>query len=161
MQTEKRQRYNEQLKNSRIYRTTQNVSTFLDRYYLDGVAGLIPGGIGDIATAIFSLFHVYLSAFRLRSAPLTLAILNNTLRDVLLGLIPFYVGDVIDFFHRANKKNMGLIDGFLNNDETIIHEVNSKAKQALIVFFCFVFAIFLMIRLLIWLASELGTIIFN
>lgn len=86
-----------QLMNSKLYQSMKYITTYLDKYYLDGVAGLVPGGVGDAVTAFFGLTHVYFAMFKLHSIPLTLAVLNNTLRDVLLGLIPFYVGNVIDF----------------------------------------------------------------
>jgi len=149
------------LLNSRIYQSMQGITQWMDRYYLDGVTGLIPGGVGDIVSALFAVVHVYFSAFRLRSIPLTLAILNNTLRDIFLGMLPFFVGDVIDFFHKANKRNMQLIDGFLTNDETTIHEVNRKATQSLVVVIALVIGIILMIYALIWLTQTLGTILFS
>ncbi|SFG16542.1 protein of unknown function [Prevotella sp. KH2C16] len=146
---------------SRLYQGMQKISAWLDRYYLDAIAGLVPGGIGDVATALFSLVHVYFALFRLRSVPLTLAILNNALRDVLFGLIPFYVGDVLDFFHRANSRNMALINGFLNNDETVIRNINRKALQSLAMIVVFVLAIFAMLYVLMKIASALGTVIFS
>ncbi len=129
---------------SRLYRTMQNITNLMDRYYLDGV-----------------VVHVYFSAFRLRSIPLTLAILNNTLRDIFLGMLPFFVGDVIDFFHKANKRNMALIDGFLNDDEAIIHEVNRKATQSALVLIALVIGIILVVYGLIWLTKTLGTALFS
>ena len=105
------------LRSSDLYRRMHRVTKFADDYYLDAVIGLIPGGIGDIIGGLFSLMHVYFGLIKLRSIPLTLALLNNMLRDILLGLLPFYVGDVIDFLHKANKKNMALIDGFVNDDK--------------------------------------------
>lgn len=157
MQTENKQR----LRDSGIYHWMQTITVYLDKYYLDAVIGLVPGGIGDALSAVFALVHVYFSLFRLRSIPLTLAILNNTLRDVFLGMIPFYVGDVIDFFHKANKKNMALIDGFINDNQEIIHEVNKKAIQSLLVLVSFVVAIFLMIRFIVWLAQAIGSLLFS
>lgn len=150
-----------QLMNSKLYQSMKYITTYLDKYYLDGVAGLVPGGIGDAVTAFFGLTHVYFAMFKLHSIPLTLAVLNNTLRDVLLGLIPFYVGNVIDFFHRSNKKNMALIDGFINDDKAIIKEVNKRALQAAVFLVFFIIAIAMMIALLIWLAKTLGTMIFS
>lgn len=150
-----------QLMNSKLYQSMKYITTYLDKYYLDGVAGLVPGGIGDAVTAFFGLAHVYFAMFKLHSIPLTLAVLNNTLRDVLLGLIPFYVGNVIDFFHRSNKKNMALIDGFINDDKAIIKEVNKRALQAAVFLVFFIIAIAMMIALLIWLAKTLGTMIFS
>jgi len=148
----------QQLKQSSLYARMQQITKFLDRYYLDGVMGLVPGGIGDAVSALFSLVHVYFSLFRLRSISLTLAVLNNTLRDIFLGMIPFFVGDVFDFFHKANKKNMALIDGFLNDDADIIRTVNTKAWQAGIAILAFIIGIFLMMRALVWVAQNIGAL---
>ena len=151
----------QELKDSRLYNAMQDITQWMDRYYLDGVAGLVPGGIGDMVSAVFAVVHVYFSAFRLRSIPLTLAILNNTLRDIFLGMLPFFVGDVIDFFHKANKRNMALIDGFLNNNQEIIHEVNRKATQSALVLVTLVAAIIGVVYALIWLTQTLGTALFS
>lgn len=151
----------QKLKDSRLYNAMQDITQWMDRYYLDGVAGLVPGGIGDMVSAVFAVVHVYFSAFRLRSIPLTLAILNNTLRDIFLGMLPFFVGDVIDFFHKANKRNMALIDGFLNNNQEIIHEVNRKATQSALVLVALVAAIIGVVYALIWLTQTLGTALFS
>lgn len=149
------------LRNSRLYHHMQDITTWLDRYYLDAIAGLVPGGIGDAVSSLFSLVHVYFSLFKLRSLSLTLAILNNSLRDILLGMIPFYIGDAIDFFHKANKKNMALIDGFINDDAAIIKTVNQKAMQSLVVFILLIVLIFAMLSLITWLIGKLGTILFT
>lgn len=151
----------QKLKDSRLYNAMQDITQWMDRYYLDGVAGLVPGGIGDMVSAVFAVVHVYFSAFRLRSIPLTLAILNNTLRDIFLGMLPFFVGDVIDFFHKANKRNMALINGFLNNNQEIIHEVNRKATQSALVLVALVAAIIGIVYALIWLTQTLGTALFS
>ena len=151
----------QKLKDSRLYNAMQDITQWMDRYYLDGVAGLVPGGIGDMVSAVFAVVHVYFSAFRLRSIPLTLAILNNTLRDIFLGMLPFFVGDVIDFFHKANKRNMALIDGFLNNNQEIIHEVNRKATQSALVLVALVAAIIGVVYALICLTQTLGTALFS
>lgn len=151
----------EKLRSSRLYRATQAVTLWMDRYNVDGVAGLVPGGVGDIVSAGFAVVHVYFSAFRLRSIPLTLAILNNTLRDIFLGMLPFFVGDVIDFFHKANKRNMALIDGFINNDEIVIHEVNRKATQSAAILISLAIAIMLLLWGLVWLTKTLGTALFS
>ena len=50
------------LRDSKIYNVLQRVSTVMDRYYLDAAAGLIPGGVGDIVTALISLVYVYVGA---------------------------------------------------------------------------------------------------
>jgi len=149
----------EQLKNSTLYLRMQQVTQYMDRYYIDGVAGLIPGGIGDVVSGLFSLIHVYFSLFKLRSIPLTLAVLNNTLRDIFMGMLPFFVGDVIDFFHKANVKNMRLIDGFINNDTEIIHSVNKKAAYSFAVIIILALGIFALAYLLAWIIQNLGSLL--
>ena len=87
--------------------------------------------------------------------PLTLAIMNNTLRDVVLGMIPFYVGDIFDIFHRSNRQNMSLIRGFVEGDEQVIHDVNRKAGVSVVIFIILCILLFLMIRLVIWAAKYM------
>lgn len=151
----------ELLKNSRIYHWMRNVARYMDQYYLDGIAGLVPGGVGDTAAGLFALVHIYFSLFKLRSIPLTLAIANNVLRDILMGLLPFFIGDIIDFLNKAHVKNMALIDGFLNNDKAIVHEVNRKAFWSAIVLLLLLAAIVAMVYFLIWLTKALGTMLFS
>jgi len=151
----------EALRNSKLYHHIKKVTQLADGYYLDFVIGLIPGGFGDILGGLFSLSHVYFGLFKLRSIPLTLALLNNMLRDIFLGMLPFYVGDAIDFFYKSNKKNMALIEGFVNDDKQIIQQVNKKAIQAAIVFFLLIAGIMLLLGLLVLLANKIGSILFT
>ena len=151
----------EALRNSKLYHHIKKVTQLADGYHLDFVIGLIPGGFGDILGGLFSLSHVYFGLFKLRSIPLTLALLNNMLRDVFLGMLPFYVGDAIDFFYKSNKKNMALIDGFLNDDKDIIHQVNKKAVQAAVVFIFLIFCICIVIWLLTYIVKEIGSHLFT
>ena len=151
----------EALRNSKLYHHIKKVTQLADGYYLDFVIGLIPGGFGDILGGLFSLSHVYFGLFKLRSIPLTLALLNNMLRDVFLGMLHFYVGDAIDFFYKSNKKNMALIEGFVNDDKQIIQQVNKKAIQAAIVFFLLIAGIMLLLGLLVLLANKIGSILFT
>ncbi len=139
----------------------KKVTQLADGYYLDFVIGLIPGGFGDILGGLFSLSHVYFGLFKLRSIPLTLALLNNMLRDVFLGMLPFYVGDAIDFFYKSNKKNMALIDGFVNDDKDIIHQVNKKAVQSAIILFLLLVCIAILLWALIKFAEQVGSWLFT
>ena len=63
----------------------------------------------------------------------------------LLGMIPFFVGDIIDIFHRANTKNMQMIQGFVDGDEVVIKQVNQRAWQSAIVLFILLLLIALMV----------------
>ena len=128
----------------------------MDRFYLDAVIGLIPGW-GDAVALLCVVPFVYFSMCIIKSIPLTLAVLNNALRDVLLGMIPFFIGDVIDIFHRANMKNMAMIQGFIDGDEAIIKQVNRRALQSAIV----LVVLLLLIALMIWALFSFGSYLYS
>lgn len=151
----------EHLKASRSYRLMQKVALYMDQYHLDGVAGLVPGGIGDMVTSLFALVHIYFCMFRLRSVPLTLAVVNNVMRDVLMGMLPFFIGGVIDFLNKAHAKNMKLIDGYINDDPVVVQTVRRKAWQSAAVLVVLISAIVGMVWLLAWLTQKLGTMAFS
>ena len=128
----------------------------MDCFYLDAVIGLIPGW-GDAVALLCVVPFVYFSMCIIKSIPLTLAVLNNALRDVLLGMIPFFIGDVIDIFHRANMKNMAMIQGFIDGDEAIIKQVNRRALQSAIV----LVVLLLLIALMIWALISFGSYLYS
>lgn len=162
MKEERRLQRAQLLRQSRGYNMLRRITDVMDRYYLDAAMGFaIPGGIGDAVCGVLSLGYAYFSAFVIKSVPLTLAILNNTLRDVLLGMIPFYVGDVIDVFHKANKQNMKLVEGFIDGNEEMVRTVNRKAWQAALFIVLFTAAIAGMFWLLVWLAQRVGGALFS
>lgn len=133
---------------NKAYQAMNYLTRYMDRYYIDALIGIIPGW-GDAVAMLSAVPFVYFSFFVIKSVPLTLAVLNNTLRDVLLGMIPFFVGDVIDIFHRANTKNMAMVQGFVDGDEHIISEVNKRALQAAVVLVVLLLLIAAMIALLV------------
>ena len=143
---------------NQVYQSMQSFTRYMDRFYLDAVIGLIPGW-GDAVALLCVVPFVYFSMCIIKSIPLTLAVLNNALRDVLLGMIPFFIGDVIDIFHRANMKNMAMIQGFIDGDEAIIKQVNRRALQSAIVLFVLLLLIALMIWALIFFGSYFYSLI--
>lgn len=150
-----RQRAAEKLRSSKLYALLRRTTEYMDRYYLDAAVGFaIPGGIGDAISGVFSLLYVYFAAFVVRSVPLALAVLNNIMRDVIMGMIPFYVGDVIDIFHKSNKKNMALIDGFVDGDEQIVSTVKRKAAWSAAIFVLLCILLYAMIHLVIWAGQQ-------
>ena len=153
---EKRQLQRQRLMDNRAYQTMQGLTRYMDRYYLDALIGVIPGW-GDAIALASALPFVYFSARVIRSVPLTLAVLNNALRDVLMGMIPFFVGDIIDFFHRANIQNMQMIQGFVDGDEAIIKQVNQRAFQSAIV----LVVLLLLIALMIWALISFGSYLYS
>jgi hypothetical protein len=73
----------------------------------DAVLGLVPG-IGDVVSGAIGAYLIY-EAHRLgvpRSA--LLRMVGNTVFDTALGSIPV-VGDIWDFFFRANDRNMQIL----------------------------------------------------
>ena len=144
------------LMDNKVYQSMQSLTRYLDRFYLDAVIGLIPGW-GDAVALLCVVPFVYFSMCIIKSIPLTLAVLNNALRDVLLGMIPFFIGDVIDIFHRANMKNMAMIQGFIDGDEAIIKQVNRRALQSAIV----LVVLLLLIALMIWALVSFGSHLYS
>ena len=153
---EKRQLQRKRLMDSKAYQTMQGLTRYMDRYYLDALIGVIPGW-GDAIALLSAVPFVYFSARVIKSVPLTLAILNNALRDVLMGLIPFFVGDIIDIFHRANIQNMQMIQGFVDGDEVMIKQVNQRAWQSAIL----LVALLLLIALMIWALISFGSYLYS
>ncbi len=148
----KRQQQRQRLMDNKVYQVMLRTTRYMDRYYLDALIGIIPGW-GDAIALLSAIPFVYFSTRVIKSIPLTLAILCNTLRDVLLGMIPFFVGDVIDVFYRANVRNMAMIQGFVDGDQTMIKTVNRKAWQAAGI----ILLLLVLIALMIWLLISLGS----
>ncbi|MBO7553867.1 MAG: DUF4112 domain-containing protein [Bacteroidaceae bacterium] len=113
------------MEGKRSYRLIKGIARWMDRYFLDPILGFIPAG--DLISAGLILPYLYVAIFQVRSLPLTLALLCNVLLDVAMGLIPFWIGDVLDFFHRSYTKNYELIVGFVEGDEAMIKRVNKRA----------------------------------
>lgn len=153
---EKRQLQRKRLMENKAYQTMEGLTRYMDRYYLDALIGVIPGW-GDAIALLSAVPFVYFSARVIKSVPLTLAILNNALRDVLMGLIPFFVGDIIDIFHRANIQNMQMVQGFVDGDEVIIKQVNQRAWQSAIA----LVVLLLLIALMIWALISFGSYLYS
>jgi hypothetical protein len=153
---DKRELRRRRLMGNKLYQTMDVLTRYMDRYYLDALIGLIPGW-GDVIALLSVVPFVYFSSVVIKSVPLTLAVLNNALRDVLMGMIPFFVGDVIDFFHRANIQNMQMIQGFVDGDEVIIKHVNRRARQSVIV----LVVLLLLIALMIWALVSFGSYLYS
>ena len=153
---EKRELQRKRLMDDKAYQMMSGLTRYMDRYYLDALIGIIPGW-GDAISLLCVVPFVYFSSRVIKSIPLTLAVLNNALRDVLLGMIPFFVGDVIDICHRANTKNMAMIQGFVDGDETVIKEVNQRAWQSAI----FLIILLLLIAVMIWALISFGSHLYS
>ena len=87
---EKRELRRKRLMENKAYQTMNGLTRYMDRYYLDALIGIIPGW-GDALALLSVVPFAYFSSRVIKSIPLTLAVLNNALRDVLMGMIPFFV----------------------------------------------------------------------
>ena len=117
-----------ELQESDSYQLIEFITTLCDKYFLDPIIGLIPV-VGDFLTILVGLPFIYVTLVKVRSFPLTLAVIYNYVVDMLLGCIPFFIGDFLDFVNRAHIKNMKLITHYVQDDKGTVSEVNSKALR--------------------------------
>jgi hypothetical protein len=141
------------IEKSKSYRLIKFTTKWMDRYFIDGIVGLIPI-IGDALTILFSLPFFYVAIVRIKSIPLALTILFNILTDVAVGLIPFFVGDIADFFYRSYKKNFKLVIGFVEDDRAIIKKVNRNAVLMGITIIVLCIVIYYLIHFMLSLLSS-------
>lgn len=141
------------LTQSRSYRYCKLLSRYLDDYRLDGVLGLIPV-VGDVLGQSFNLVYVYVAAVKLRSWRLTLVVLSQGIQDMVIGLIPF-AGAILDFFFKANKRNLALIEGFAAGDAEVIRQVNRRALISVLVLVVLLVLAYYLIQLTWWLMMWL------
>ena len=125
------------IRNSASYKLVHAIALWMDRCLLDPLIGLVLPGFGDALTSVLAVPYLYLSIVKLKSIPLTLAIVCNILLDVLIGIIP-YIGVVGDVFKRAFTRNAALIKGYVEGDRAIMQEIDRKAvgMAFLIVILC-------------------------
>lgn len=136
---------------SRFYRTLQRIARWMDTYYLDPILGfLLPAGIGDFASALMALPFIVFSLFVAKSIPLTLAIINHTLWDILIGLIPFFVGDVLDVVSRPYRRNLQLIEGYLTGDKSTIRHLQKHVAFTLFAILLCCTLIYFMLKAVLW-----------
>ena len=144
------------IRNSASYKLVHAIALWMDRRLLDPLIGLVLPGFGDALTSVFAVPYLYLSIVKLKSIPLTLAIICNILLDVLIGIIP-YIGVVGDVFKRAFTRNAALIKGYVEGDRAIMQEIDRKAvgMAFLIVILCgLIYAMVLAaVKIVEWIGS--------
>ncbi len=87
----------------------RTVAKVLDHYLVDPIVGLILPGVGDIATSVAGLYTVGVAISRKLSAVVIARMLLNLALDALLGAVPL-IGDLFDLAHRANTRNVALLE---------------------------------------------------
>ena len=150
----KKEAKRQEMMNMPSYRIMVKTSKYMDKYFLDPILGFIlPAGIGDTISSVFAFPFIYYSLCVVKSVPLTLAVIFNILKDVLIGAIPFYIGDLLDVFKRSYVENLRLITGYIEDDKEIINKVNKKAFWTAV----FIVVICWLIYVVISWAIHLGT----
>jgi hypothetical protein len=85
------------------------------RWGLDALIGLVPG-IGDAVTTIMSLYIVH-EAHQLGAPGHVIArMLGNVALDGVVGAVPI-IGDAFDVMWRSNRRNMRLLQEWLDREE--------------------------------------------
>ena len=131
------------------YRMLKWIATAMDKWYIDPIIGFLAPGLGDIFMSVMIVPFIYVTLCKVKSIPLTLAIIFNTLMDALIGIIPL-LGDVYDVLNRSYKQNYAMIVGFVEGDKRITRRVNGKAVEFLI----FIVALcFIIVSLVSWIIS--------
>lgn len=147
--------------NSRFYRTLQRIAQWMDTYYLDPILGfLLPAGIGDFVSALMAIPFIVFSLFVAKSIPLTLAIINHTLWDIFIGLIPFFVGDVLDVFSRPYRRNLQLIEGYLSGDKSTIRHIQKHVAITLFAILLCCTLIYFMFKAVLWFGDFFMEILY-
>ena len=159
----RRQRREKEIRNlkaSKPYKFISTVTTLADKYFLDALLGLVPS-VGDLVSSIFGLPFIYVTLFKVKSIPLTLAVIYNYLVDILLGSIPFFIGDAIDFFSKAHVKNLDLITHYVEGDKKTIRQVRSKALLTAFLIIILSVIIYFVFRLLIGVTEWTWTLLID
>lgn len=82
------------------------------RFGIDPLLGLIPG-VGDVIGAGLSLWLLVEAARLGASRALLTRMFGNVLVEALIGIVPV-VGDVFDFYWKANQRNRQLLATYID-----------------------------------------------
>jgi hypothetical protein len=124
----------------------------IGRVGLDAVVGLVPG-IGDIAGGLLAGYGLVLAA-RLRApAPILMRMLMNIAIDTIGGVIPL-VGDLFDTQFRANTRNLGILERWLDDP-------HGSRRRSVLVLLGVAIAFCALVTLTVWLAVRVIAWIFN
>lgn len=92
----------------RHFERLEQLSTWLDRRYVDPLIGFVFPGVGDTVGALLGMYGIYV-AITIGAHPVVVAkMLLNLAIDALVGTVPF-LGAIFDFFYRAHTRNFELL----------------------------------------------------
>lgn len=94
---------------SRLLDYEFKIGTF--RFGIDPLIGLIPG-IGDIIPFALGTYIIGVAIQAKLPQEAISRMVANLVIDLIIGVIPV-AGDLTDFFFRANKRNLEILDRYL------------------------------------------------
>jgi len=119
----------------------------------DGIIGLIPG-IGDVVTTVMALAVVYQAMLTGAPSSLLVRMIINIGVDAVIGAVPV-VGDIADFGMKASRRNVRLLNSYVENPRHV--QVRSRVWIAVLigVFTCAIIGfLFLAWYTVTWLMSR-------
>ncbi len=151
--------------NNAQFKNLKTLSTWLDsrfkgpfgmRFGLDALLGLIPV-VGDLVTT-FTSFYILMQAAQMGCSPSTIVRMGiNIAIENFMDMFPV-LGNIFDFFWKANNKNISLIERHLNNPRST--SIQSRFVIGFTILFVFSFIIgtayvsFLVFRFLFELVAS-------
>ena len=135
------------------YREIKGLAVLMDDYFLDPIIGFFVPGFGDLLCSVMTLPYIYVALVKVKSIPLTLAVIYNMMIDMLVGAIPV-VGDLADAFIKSYKKNYRLIVGFVEADAEIVKMVKDRAFKCFVMVVVLGYAVYWLISRTIGLTQS-------
>lgn len=119
---------------------------------LDGIIGLIPG-FGDAFAGMLS-GYIIIKAL-IMGMPLFIIgqMVVNMVIEGIVGVVPFF-GDIFDFIFKSNRRNVKLMQRYLEDPkETSERSASSVIGFLVVLFFVFLLTIWLIFKTLAWAVS--------
>ena len=150
----------EELASHPIYKLMESTTKYMDRYYIDPILSILPAPISATVEMAFNVTFLYFTILVARSIPLTLAIIVNTLVDMVIGAIP-YIGVVLDIVKRSYRDNFNMITGYMLGDQKIVHEVKRKCVFSVLAIVILLIMLFFAFQFSYWALHHTKILIQN
>ena len=121
---------------------------------LDGIIGLIPG-VGDAFAGMLSGYIIIKALIMGLPIFIIAQMVVNMIIEGVVGVIPFF-GDIFDFIFKSNRRNVKLMQRYLEDPkETAERSASSVIGFLVVLFFVFLLTIWLIFKVLAWATSLL------
>ena len=114
---------------------------------LDGIIGLIPG-VGDVFAGMISGYIIIKALIMGLPIFVIGQMVVNMMIEGIVGVIPFF-GDIFDFIFKSNRRNVKLMQRYLEDPkETAERSASSVIGFLVVLFFVFLLTIWLIFKVL-------------